>query len=80
MFGSGVAVRMPNKPSYKEFKHLCPKCNAKDKVIVRCIHCHGYMCSECSKENLCVDCYIDIYSKHEKEVYTFDKIKGVIPT
>ena len=40
------------------FKHTCPSCKAKDKVIEKCKHCLKYCCSECSVNGECYDCFI----------------------
>jgi len=63
------------KPQYRQFKRSCPTCASKDKIILKCGDCLKYMCSECSIESLCLDCYILLNERKEKSVYNFDKQK-----
>jgi len=58
------------------FKHTCPNCDAKDKVITRCRTCYALICSDCTKYDLCTDCYTLTKDKAEVDIYFKEKYKN----
>ncbi len=60
--------------SQGNFRHSCPNCHAKEKIIKKCKCCYAYTCSECSINTLCLDCYTNIYASKEEEIYYNDKV------
>ncbi len=57
----------------KEFKLVCPNCGASEKVMAKCRVCKEPCCSECSFDNVCIDCYADIYTKREIDIYVEER-------
>ena len=58
-----------------KFKHICPNCKAKDKIVIKCKKCWKYTCSECTTQELCKDCYIIMNDIKEVNRYFIDKEK-----
>lgn len=50
-----------------EFMHFCGNCKAKNKIIDYC-ECGKMICSNCSINGLCIDCFVKIYCT---EIYNF---------
>jgi len=63
----------------QKFKHTCPKCRAKDKVVIKCPTCWKYTCFECSINGVCIDCYTLQREKQEIKSYFEDKNSEVLP-
>jgi len=61
------------------FKHACPNCTAKSKVVKKCKDCLRYCCSECSISILCVDCYVRVDRNKIIHEYNKDKYKRNVP-
>ncbi len=60
------------------FKRKCPNCSAKDKQVNRCSLCFDLICSSCSIDKICIDCYTDSKKMIELNNYFADKYKDGI--
>jgi len=65
------------------FKHSCPNCTAKNKVVKKCEDCLRYCCSECSINKLCVDCYVRVrqhkfVDEYHKDKYNYKTVEGIL--
>ena len=62
------------KKKGKKFVIVCPTCGKHNKVLKGCLGgCAKYVCSECSIDGLCHDCYLEQKRSWELGVYLEDK-------
>lgn len=51
----------------------CRNCLADRKILSKCNECGKSCCTECSINNICIDCYTDTHAKSEVFNYNSDK-------
>ncbi len=54
-------------------KRTCPTCKTPFKLIKRCPLCYSYVCSICSINLLCIDCFVISQKTIELNTYFNDK-------
>lgn len=56
------------------FTHKCPSCQGNYKVIKKCRKCLVYVCSQCSIDSFCIDCFTTQRADEERDRYFHDKL------
>lgn len=52
---------------------VCPNCMSEFKIVEKCFCCQKEVCRLCSMDKLCMECFVKVNIKKERNVYYNEK-------